>query len=518
MKTGVETAISNRPPVSRRIRFWVVCAALAALFLGALDALVMSAAMPSIIADLGGLEMYSWVYSAYFLARAVCLPIFGKLADLFDIKRLFIISITIFLASSLVAGAAPSMGILVSGRVFQGIGAAGIFALVYIVLSDIAPPGKRAKLLSLASSIWGIASVLGPTLGGFIVTYFSWRWIFFLNIPISLFSMALISVYLIEVREKKDRVTLDITGALTLSVSISSLLMLFMMGDGKTHWLSPASIGMMGIVIASGTGFYFSEKHAKDPILPLTFFKNPTFSTGNACVFLSSFAIFSLFAYAPLYIQGAQGRSPMQVGLAMIALSLGWSIGSFVLGQFFGRMEQKSASVLGALFLLSGAALTLTFDPVTTMSVCFWVFLLVGLGMGFVTLSTLLIVQGSVHISDLGVATSSHQFARTLGGAIGVGVAGGFVTARLSHEMKRLSLGGNLREIPTDLLDKFSRNIEHLFQPEIQAGIPVDLKNALQKAVGESVEAVFWIVLVISILCLLCCLSLPSSNRSTERT
>ena len=426
-------------------RNWVVAATLAALFLGALDALVMSAAMPTIITDLGGMELYSWVYSAYFLSRAVCLPVFGKLADLLAVKRLFIISITIFLLASVFAGVSPGMGYLIAARALQGVGAAGIFALVYIVLADIAPPGKRAKLLSLASTVWGIASVLGPSLGGFMVTYLSWRWIFFINVPISLFSMVLVAAHLIEVREKKDRVYLDIPGVVTLSVAVLGLLTLVMVGGKGAGWLSAPSLLLMTVTVVFAVGFYVAEKRAREPILSLAFFSLPGFRTGNASVFLSSFAIFSLFAYAPLFIQGALGKTPVQVGLAMISLSLGWSLGSFILGQTMHRMGERTAAVIGALSLTVGAGATLTFTPGTSMQVCFWVFFLAGLGMGFVTLATLLVVQASLDGSNLGVATSSHQFARTLGGAIGVGVCGGVVTARFAGVVVNLRQGGGWR-------------------------------------------------------------------------
>ncbi len=219
---------------SRRSRLCITAAALLALFLGALDALVMSAAMPTIIADLGGLHLYSWVYSAYLLARAVSLPIFGKLADIFNSKRLFIISISIFLVASIFAGLAQSMTQLIVWRVFQGIGGGGIFALVYIVLTDISSPENRAKNLSLGSFIWGLASVLGPTFGGFVVTYLSWRWIFFVNVPLSILCLLGIGIYLVELREKKKDVAIDYLGALTLSTGVLGLLMIFLLA-GRAH-------------------------------------------------------------------------------------------------------------------------------------------------------------------------------------------------------------------------------------------------------------------------------------------
>ncbi|MDM8541326.1 MFS transporter [Desulfococcaceae bacterium HSG9] len=498
-------------------RYWVIGAALLALFLGALDALIMTAAMPTIIADMGGIHVYSWVYSAYLLARAVSLPIFGKLADLLKTRMLFLISISIFLVSSIVAGLAPDMTVLIFARVFQGIGAGGNFALVYIVLADIAPPGKRAKTLSLASSVWGIASVLGPTLGGFIVTYFSWRWVFFINIPTSLLAIALIAIFLEETRPKKTEAELDIAGAVTLSLSILGLLTLMMAGGRDFAWLSLESASLAAVTVIAGLGFYFVEKRAAEPILELRFFKLRGFSIGNGSVFLSSFVIFSLFAYAPLFIQGALGKTPMQVGIAMLSLSLGWSAGSFLLGQFSYKFGLKTAAIMGAVFLSVGSGFTLTFTNLTSMSGCFWVFLLIGAGMGIVTLSTLLVVQNSLDKSDLGVATTSHQFARSIGGTLGVGICGGLVTAKITSAINSLSLSGALDRLPADIILQIREHIERLFQPEFQSYLPPHVKTALQKSVGQGLEAVFWLVLIVSLICLTFCLCLPGGKDSDDR-
>ncbi len=314
----VETApISTATPeelIDPKTRVFILAAALLALFLGALDALVMSAAMPSVVADLGGLPLYSWVYSAYFLSRAVALPVFGKLADLYKTKTLFVISIGIFVLASIAAGLSTNMPFLIVSRVFQGIGAGGNFALVYIVLADVSSPENRGRTLALGSVIWGIASVLGPTMGGFSGTYFSWRWIFFINVPLGLFSLSGIIFFLVEIRPKKSSVSIDYAGIVFLTVAILSLLSAFLFGGRTYSWTSPHIIGLFILTAASIVAFYFSEKRAADPILALEFFANRGFSAGNGAVFLSSFAIFALFAYAPLFIQGALGENPMQVG------------------------------------------------------------------------------------------------------------------------------------------------------------------------------------------------------------
>jgi len=220
-------------------RYLIITASLLTLFLGALDALVMAAAMPTVVADLGGIDLYSWVYSAYLLTRTVALPIFGKLADLYRTKTLYIVSILIFIAASLAAGFAHNMLFLIVCRAVQGIGAGGNFALVYIVLTDIAPPERRGRTLSLGSFVWGLASVLGPTMGGFIVAFFSWPWIFFINVPLGVLSLAGVSLYLVETREKKGDARIDYAGALTLSLAVLALLFIFLLAGQTVAWDSP---------------------------------------------------------------------------------------------------------------------------------------------------------------------------------------------------------------------------------------------------------------------------------------
>ncbi len=499
--------------ISRKRRFYIITAALLALFLGALDALVMSAAMPTIIADLGGLHLYSWVYSAYLLARAVSLPIFGKLADIFNSKRLFIISIGIFLIASIFAGLAQSMTQLIVWRVFQGIGGGGIFALVYIVLTDISSPENRAKNLSLGSFIWGLASVLGPTFGGFVVTYLSWRWIFFVNVPLSILCLLGIGIYLVEIREKKKEVAIDYLGALTLSTGVLGLLTIFLLAGRAHAWDSAPIILLLAVTIISGIAFCFIEKRASEPILSLNFFGTLGFSVGNSAAFLASFSIFALFAYSPLFIQGALGKTPLEMSLAMLSLSLGWSVGALSCGQLINRIGKKPLTILGSLLLVVGGGLTLGFSTSTALSTCVIVLGFIGVGMGFVSMATLLIVQDSLDASDLGVATASHQFFRTLGGTVGVGVSGSFVTAALAASMDAL-LNSESNNLSPSLSNQVIQNVENLFRPEIQALLNPEVQETLQQAVAQGVCLVFWIAVFASLTCLLLSLILPKDTLS----
>jgi EmrB/QacA subfamily drug resistance transporter len=499
--------------ITHRRRVLIIAAALLALFLGALDALVMSAAMPTVVSDLGGLSLFSWVYSSYLLARAVSLPIFGKLADILPTRALYQVAIGLFVAGSLAAGFAESMVVLIACRALQGIGAGGSFALVYVVLTDISSPETRAKALSLGSVIWGLASVLGPSLGAFIVSGFSWRWIFFINVPLGLLSMAGVACFLVETRAKKTAADIDYAGAASLSICIVSVLLLFLV-SGELHDWGSTHIAALAIVsLISGYWFYRIEQRASDPILPLDFFTVRGFRTGNAAVFLSSLAIFALFAYAPLFVQAALGKPPMQVGTTVLALSLGWSLGSLVLGQAVGLLGTRTASIVGAVFLAAGCGLTLTFSTATSVGACFAVFLLIGTGMGFVALGTILVVQNSLSDMDLGVATASNQFARTLGGTIGVGIAGGLFSSRFDTGLRGLLAATPREAWPPGVAAQLQQTPDALFRPETQRLLAPELLDQLHRAVAESVLSVFGMVLAASALCLVVCFLLPKSSQ-----
>ena len=507
---------SSNAVITLKRRNLIICATLLALFLGALDALVISAAMPTMVADLGGLDLYSWAYSAYLLARTVSLPVFGKLADIYGTKNLYIVSILIFIAASLAAGFADSMVFLIVCRAIQGIGAGGNFALVYIVLADITPPGERGKALSLASFVWGLASVLGPTMGGFIVAYFSWPWIFFINVPLGLLSLAGVSLYLVDTREKKKDAIIDYAGALTLSVTILALLFIFLLAGQTYAWTSPRILALWAVVVVFGVGFFVIERRAKDPILPLSFFKQRGFSVGNAAVFMSSFAIFAFFGFAPLFIQSALGKSPIEVGKSVLALSLGWSVGSLVLGRMVHRWGVKLSATVGAIVLIVGCIMTLTFSVSTTMTTCFWVFTFIGVGMGFVSLATILVVQNSVDSSDLGVATASHQFSRNVGSTVGIGICGSIFTAGFSRALRSAWTGSESIGLPKNLADQIRSNTDRLLQPEVQAQFSPDTLSQIQQAVAQGVLEVFWVSLAAAILCLLCCLLLPREKPNRD--
>jgi len=500
--------------LSAKQRRTITGAALLTLFVSAMDALIVSAAMPTVVADLGGLHLFSWVYTVFFLARTISLPIIGKLADLYSRRTLLLSSVAVFTLASLGAGCAWNMPTLIAARVLQGISSGGVMALVYIVLADVTEPAGRGRALSLASSVWGIASVLGPTLGGVLVTYLSWRWIFWVNIPLGLLSLWGIGAYFIDTRPKVERVALDGWGAVSLTVAILAFLIAFLLGGRRYAWFSPQIIGLLALFLVSAVVFFRIEKSAAAPILSTAFFPVRGFAAGNGAVFFSSFAIFALFAYAPLYIQTVQSRSPMQVGLAMLSLSLAWSIGSIALGMFIHRLNQRPAGVVGAAILLAGCAMTLTFTAQSSFFYGFSCFFIVGLGMGFVALSTMLVVQSSLPPADLGVATSSNQFARTLGGTVGVGVCGGFFASRLAGLTETIRASGVIDRLPANLAESGLGDIESLLHPDVLAEMPPELTALLVQGVAQGTDRVFWGVTLSAAACLVLCWLVP--GRKSE--
>lgn len=499
----------NESLISSRARFLIHGAVLVGLFLGALDALIVGAAMPTIMSDLGGLHLYSWVFSAYLLARAVSLPIFGKLSDLVSTRKLYLAAIVIFVMSSLLSGAAKSMTELILFRSLQGIGAGGTFALAYIVVSDLSPPDKRGKMMGLISSVWGIASLLGPAMGGFIVSFFSWRWIFYINVPLGCVAMLAIFFFLTNTRTPKGTDSVDFLGALTLTTGVLAFLATFLLAGREYPWVSPQILGLLALSLISGIGFYRVERVAQDPVLSVKFFMNSRFSLSNGAAFLSSYAIFSLSSFGPMYIQGALLKTPAQLGLAMVPLSLAWSAGAFLCGQLIKPGTERLFSLAGSWLLVIAALWTLSFSITTNLALCSAVFALAGLGMGLVSVSTLLIVQNSLPPSDLGVATSSQQFARTLGGTLGIGISGSLATAVLSERLGELNPSVHPLAPPGSSLEELLRGVESFFQPEVLGLLPACVREAFQGAVVEGMLPVFAAVSLTSLLSLLCCFSLP---------
>ncbi len=504
--TGVRVVDTD---ISPQIRVMIVTAALLAVFLGALDALIVSTAMPTIASSLGGLELYSWVFSGYMLTRTIALPIFGKLSDMYSTKKLFAVSMGLFIVSSLSAGIVSTMPQLIVLRTLQGFAAGGTFAVSYIVIADVSPPGKRGKMMGFISFVWGIASVLGPVLGGVIVTYLDWTWIFYINVPTGGAALLAVLVHFREFREKRAAASIDYLGAVTLSAAVLALLFAALLGGKEYTWDSPEIAGLILLGGVLGGAFVFAESRAEDPILRLGLMRNRGFVFSSAIVFFCSFAIFSLIAFIPLFVQGALAMKASDVSIAMIPLSLGWSAGGLTGGNLMNRPGPKSVCVAGSLLICTGIAVALSFSSKTNLVSCCAVFAGVGVGMGFIFIATLIKAQNSLPKADRGVATSSQQFALNLGGTIGVGISGGILLTRTMETLKDKASASP--ELPAMIpsASEMSRHIQELLNPEFHSSFSPEVIQALKDSVASGVIAVFWTALAVSVLSVVLSLAMP---------
>src|SRR4029077_3941343 len=315
-------------------RNMAVAGVMLVIFLFAIDATIVSTSMPTIVARLGGLELYSWVFSIYMLTSALTTPLFGKLADLFSHRYLMLIGIGIFVLGSTLCGAAQSMEMLVLFRAIQGLGGGAIYALAFIIVGILFAPEKRAKMQGIISSIWGIASILGPLAGGIIVEHWSWRWIFFVNLPITAVASALIVFGMKEDKVNKRAPKLDIKGAATLLFGLLLLFYALAQGAHPTQPLNTESLGIMALAVAVLILFFFIERRAEEPIIPLDLFQIRLFRSSAGVATLASMGVFGAVSYLPLYLQGVLGLTASGTGMVLLLLSLGWTAGSLLAGQW----------------------------------------------------------------------------------------------------------------------------------------------------------------------------------------
>ena len=497
---------------SRRTQTLVSLAGMLAVFLGALDALIIGAAMPTIVAELGGLELYSWVFSAYMLTRAMALPVFGKLADLYSTKRLFAVAVALFLAGSVLAGLSRSMPQLILMRALQGVGAGANFALGYIVVAEVSAPSERGRRMGQISLVWGVASVLGPVIGGFIVNYWAWPWVFFLNVPVGCLAILFILKYFQESRQKAETPSIDYWGILLLSASVLAFLFAFLFWGKGRDWDCPLCLGLLCFSLLSGIVFWSVERRVPQPILPTAFFRVPGFVLANGAAFFSSFAIFSFLAFFPLFIQAVLGRTPAQMGLLMIPISVGWSAGGLAGGALVNRVGEKRLSIAGACLMVLGSGLILGLNESAAAFQYAAVAAGIGVGMGFVSVGTLLTAQGSLPQSDLGVATSSNQFARTLGGTVGVGISGGLAAHRIDTALQGLGQTTS-GDIPAGLIQHLRENVQQLLRPESPDSIPEGAMEIFRGVIGSGIAAVFWAALTACVVTLVLCVFMRRLGR-----
>ncbi|MDT0611993.1 MDR family MFS transporter [Streptomyces lancefieldiae] len=458
-------------------------ALLLGMLLAALDQTIVSTALPTIVSDLGGLEHLSWVVTAYLLAATAATPLWGKLGDQYGRKRLFQAAIGIFLVGSALCGVAQSMPELIAFRALQGLGGGGLMVLSMAIVGDLVPPRERGRYQGLFGAVFGATSVLGPLLGGVFTEHLSWRWVFYVNLPIGVVALAVIAAVL-HIPRRATRHTIDYLGTLLIASVATCLVLVASLGGTTWAWGSPQIIGLavLGVVLAAV--FVAVERKAAEPVLPLELFRVRTFTLSAVISFVVGFAMFGAMTYLPTFLQVVQGVSPTLSGVHMLPMVVGVLLASTGSGQIVSRTGRwKVFPVLGTAVTTLGLLLLHQLDENSStaeMSAYFFVF---GLGLGLVMQVLVLIVQNAVSYEDLGVATSGATFFRSIGAAFGVAVFGTIFAGRLGDRLADAFRGQGLPPgVSADTLKGDPRGI---------AALPPALRPEALHAYASSITDVF---------------------------
>ncbi|WP_394770557.1 MDR family MFS transporter [Lacisediminihabitans sp.] len=394
----------------------------------AIDSTILATAVPSIVKDLGGFSEFPWLFSIYLLAQAVSVPVYAKLSDVVGRKPIIFIGIGLFLVGSILCGFAWSMPALIAFRVVQGLGAGAVQPMAITIAGDIYTVAERAKTQGYLASVWAISSVVGPTLGGVFSQYLTWRWIFFVNVPLCILAVwLLLRSFHEKIEHRKHKV--DYLGATLLTVSLSLLILGVLEGGRAWAWNSPQSIGAFVVGGLLLVAFVFAEKHAAEPVLPLWVFSRRLLLT-TALVSVGVGAILiGLTSYVPTYLELALGTTPIVAGLALAALTIGWPISASLSGRLYLRIGFRSTVLIGMTLVVAGAAVLAAFSSTPMLAVVAGSCFLIGLGLGLVATPSLIAAQASVPWNERGVVTGTNLFSRSIGSAVGVAIFGAVANA-----------------------------------------------------------------------------------------
>jgi EmrB/QacA subfamily drug resistance transporter len=427
-------------PLTQRQILRVFTGLMTGLSLAALDGTIVNTALPTIVGDIGGLEHYAWIGTAYLLTSTAATPLFGKLSDLYGRRLLFQAAIIIFVVGSLLCGISQNLTQLVLARGFQGIGGGGLMAMAFVIVGDVVPPRERGRYVGLFTSVFALASVIGPLIGGFFVDNIGWRWIFTINVPIGIVALVVTSSALRLPFVKHDH-AIDWLGAALLVAAVSSIILMCSWGGSEYEWGSGEIIGMAVLSALLALAFVLWEGHASEPILPLRLFRNPVFAVITPMMMLLGSVMYGANAFLPLFFQAVEGVSATASGLLLLPLMAGVTISSIGTGRLTAiNGRYKHWPIIGTASATIGLGVLTTLTADTSYAVSGTGMLLIGLGMGMTFPTATLAVQNAVEHRDLWVGTSSVTFFRSLGGAIGLAVFQAIFNANLSSNIDRTLL------------------------------------------------------------------------------
>jgi EmrB/QacA subfamily drug resistance transporter len=482
----------------------VTLAIFSQVFLAAVDTTIVSAAMPTVVAALGGLRWYSWVFSAYMIASTIATPIAGKLSDQFSRKRMYLASITSFLTASMLCGLSPNMVWLIVCRALQGLAGGTMFAISLGLVGVLFPPHQRGKMQGFFSSLWAIASIIGPPLGGYVVEHFSWRWTFYLNLPLGVLAIVFFSCFFQEPQRVKTKQEIDYAGAAVLSVLAVGLLFAVTNLDRFTPGMI---VVILLVAVACVVLLNRIERRAAAPMVPLQLLRRSEIAAANLTTLTTGVCAFSLILFAPLFVQGAMLRPATHAGIVLLPFSVGWAAGSLSSGHLVNHFGYRKLAAAGAVLMILGFLYQITLDSRATLLQVSSACLAAGLGMGLVTTAITVSVQNNVEPQELGVATASTIFSRALGAAVGVSLLGWVLSQRVAHELRNVFPEANSQAMS---------EVRSLLLPESRAQISPDLAVQLQLGLSAGLHTVFLICTGVAVLAFLATLRVSSRKPARE--
>ncbi|TMV44219.1 MFS transporter [Paenibacillus mesophilus] len=476
-----------------------------AMLFGALDQTIVGTAMPRIVGELGGLGLMAWLTTAYMLTSTVVVPIAGKLADLIGRKVVYVTGLVIFIGASALCGMAQGMTELIIFRALQGIGGGIMMPMAMIIIGDIFTGKERAKWQGVFGGLFGLSSVIGPQVGGWLVDSLNWRWVFYINLPVGVLATILIAMALPK-HKAQGKVVFDIPGMATMIVGVVSLLLALTFGGVDYAWGSWQIVGLFGLAAVALTAFGIIESKAKEPILPIRLFKNRVFSSINAVGFLMSVGMFGAIMFVPLFMQGIVGVSASASGTIMTPLMITMIITSVIGGQIVYKIGVRVQIMIGMIVMAGGFIFLTNMGLHTTKLGASGIMVVLGIGMGLVMPILTLALQDSFPKSELGVVTSSSQFFRSIGGTFGMTVLGAIMNHQssklLTHDLEPvLSTMPDQSGMVADMTAKIHSDPQSLYSmllsPEMLAKLPKEFIEAvspiLKSSMVTALHSVFWL-------------------------
>ena len=438
---------------------------LLAMLLAALDQTIVATALPRVVADLGGLDQFAWVFTAYMLASTTSIPIMGKLSDMYGRKRVLAGGVAIFLLGSALCGGAQDMLQLILFRALQGLGAGSIIANSYAVVGDVFPPAQRGKWVGIVGVVFALAIVVGPLAGGYVTDHFGWRWIFLLNLPVGFVALMVILVGMADVRDPQVSPSVDFRGIVTLIASVVPLLLAFTWAGKELTWSSPQIIGLFLFSGLMAVLFFLAERRAREPIIPGFLFVNPIFAVGVLATFLTAIVMFAGIMFIPLFVQGVIGSSATNAGMTLIPMMLSGVVSAIIAGQIISRTGRYRILAIGGVSIMAlGSYLFTRLDAHSSTTDAVRYMVIAGVGLG-ATLPTFMIsVQNAFPHHALGVATASVQFFRNIGGALGTAVLGSYMTIRLGDWLSNSLSSEATNSLPPQVMEQL-RDPQALIDP-----------------------------------------------------